>query len=194
VLIYPLDRSNASWTTTLYASFRRLFFIKYCFKVPPARYSTTTQHARVGKLARAPLSLAGILRSVVPIDAPINCRRYYNMCLSTYREEYGLYQLQMLILNDKLIHSNLSAFATRTTHISLVEMDMIGGSYVWLEILTLVTLGWLSLCQTATSCLNDVRKAAVSDSVAKPSSPQSNSFTAYNMKKHYNFYHEMVLI
>ena len=64
-------------------------------------------------------------------------------------------------------------------------MDIIAGRYVWLEILTLVTLGWLSLCQTATSCLNDVRKAAVSASVAKPSSPQSNSFTA---KKHYNFF------
>lgn len=42
---------------------------------------------------------------------------------------------------------------------------------------TFVTFGWSSLCQTATSCLNDARRAAASAEVAMPSSPQSNTFT-----------------
>jgi hypothetical protein len=58
--------------------------MRYCFKVPPARYSTTTQHALAGKLVRAPPFelLAGILRSVVPIDAPTNCKQNYTTQLS----------------------------------------------------------------------------------------------------------------
>ena len=46
---HPLERSKASWTTTLKASFLRLFLIKNCFSVPPGRYSTTTQHALEGR-------------------------------------------------------------------------------------------------------------------------------------------------
>jgi len=48
---------------------------------------------------------------------------------------------------------------------------------------TFVTFGWLSSCQTATSCLKDARSVAVSVSDAKPSSPQSNSFTIYVIKE-----------
>jgi hypothetical protein len=42
---------------------------------------------------------------------------------------------------------------------------------------TLVTFGWSSLCQTATSWVKAALSAAISASVLWPSSPQSSSLT-----------------
>jgi hypothetical protein len=74
---YPLERSKASWITTLKASFFRLFLIKNFFRVPQGRYSTTTQHALEGRELRPSIEgfLEGILRFEVPIEAPTNCNQ-----------------------------------------------------------------------------------------------------------------------
>lgn len=43
--------------------------------------------------------------------------------------------------------------------------------------ITLVTLGWSSLCQTATSCVKAALREAISASERGPCSPQSRSLT-----------------
>lgn len=43
--------------------------------------------------------------------------------------------------------------------------------------ITFVTLGWSSLCQTATSCVKAALREAISASDLWPSSPQSRSLT-----------------
>lgn len=72
---HPLERSKASWITIFKGSFFCLFLIRYCFKVPPGRYSTTTQQALAGSEFGGSFEgvFDGILSLEVPIDAPTNC-------------------------------------------------------------------------------------------------------------------------
>ena len=58
-------------------------------------------------------------------------------------------------------------------NISILDLAVIS----FYKVLTLVTFGWSSLCHTATSWRKEVRRFAVSAAVARPSSPQSNTFT-----------------
>ena len=84
---YPRERSKASWITILKASFFLLFLIKNFFSVPPGRYSTTTQHALEGTGLRPSLEMLfeGILRSDVPIEAPINYNRKDELMVRPWR-------------------------------------------------------------------------------------------------------------
>lgn len=56
--------------------------------------------------------------------------------------------------------------------------------------LTLVTLGWSSLCQTTTSCVKAALREAISASDRWPSSPQSRSLT--KPEEEYKTQHEKI--
>ena len=60
----------------------------------------------------------------------------------------------------------------------------------WYKIrnITFVTLGWSSLCHTATSCVKAALSEAISASDLWPSSPQSRSLTKHDEKKEVNSY------
>lgn len=59
--------------------------------------------------------------------------------------------------------------------------------------MTFVTLGWSSLCQTATSCVKAALREAISASDLWPSSPQSRSLTV-NDKRNELFENDSQLI
>lgn len=70
---HPRARSSASWSTTLKANFFLWFLMRNDLRVPPGRYSTTTQQ-RFRGMPMKPFSVC-MLRSGVPIAAPINWKR-----------------------------------------------------------------------------------------------------------------------
>lgn len=77
---HPRARSSASWTTTLKANFLLWLLMRKDLRVPPGRYSTTTQQ-RLRGMPMTPFSVC-MLRSGVPIAAPINCKNVWPLKMS----------------------------------------------------------------------------------------------------------------